>query len=302
MPTTEALRKSIGTAEDLESVVSTMKALAAVSIGQFEGVVEAAHEYNRTVEATLQVLLRNAPEGARTGPEYAGDALGAVIMGSDQGLCGQFNEGIVTHALAQIEGAEAPRRREILAVGARVAMGVEEAGYAIDDYLPVPSSAAAVAELVADIAAAIETWQSTRGIGRVYLYYNRRIATATHRPTVRRLLPVSETWLAELRGRQWPSKMLPDFSMHWDALLARVMRQHLLVALYDATANSALSEHASRLQSMQAAEQNIEERIGELTALYRQQRQTAITAELLDIVSGFEALVGDDTGATASSA
>lgn len=291
MPTTEALRKSINTAQDLEAVVSTMKALAAVSISQFEAVVEAVAQYSRAVELTLQVLLQGAPEGTGALPERAGEGLGAVIIGSDQGLCGQFNEGLVEHALTRIQRADTPHR-ELLAVGARVAAGIEDEGYALDDYLPVPASAGSVTEIVEEIAAAIEGWQELRGIGRVYLYFNRRAEQTAHRPTTRRLLPVDAQWLDGLARRRWPSRMLPAFAMDWQALLARALRQHLLATLYDAVANSLLSEHTSRLQSMQAAEQNIEERIEDLTALYRQQRQSAITAELLDIVAGFEALEG----------
>ena len=290
MPTINDLRKGIETAGDLQSVVTTMKALAAVSINQFEGVVAASAEYRRTVDLSLQVLVQSAPEGALVAPGTVGEALGAVILGSDQGLCGQFNENVVEYALAGIEDAGKHRRREILAVGARVAIGVEDAGYGTDDYLPVPSSVGAVPELVEGIATAIEDWQTARGIGHIYLYYNRRVATATNRPIARRLLPIDAARLEQMREREWPSKMLPAFAMDWRTLLSRALRQHLLVTLYDAVANSLLSEHASRLQSMQAAEQNIVERIDELIALYRQQRQTEITAELLDIVSGFEAL------------
>jgi len=293
MPTIESLRRSIDSAEDLEAVVSTMKALAAVSINQFEAVVEAIAQYGRTVELTLQVLLRNTPAGASAVPEQMGDGLGAVIIGSDQGLCGQFNERLVEHALKRIGRSGGGTRREILAVGARAAAAIEDEGYAIDDYLPVPASAGSVIGVVEDIAAAIEDWQELRGIERVYLYFNRRVETAVHRPTTRRLLPVDADWLEGLAEREWPSRMLPAFAMDWETLLSRALRQHLLVSIYDAVANSLLSEQASRLQSMQAAEKNIEERIDELTSLYRQQRQTAITAELLDIVSGFEALAGE---------
>jgi len=238
------------------------------------------------------VLLRNAPEGASPIPEQRVDGLGAVIIGSDQGLCGQFNEDIVEHALAQIKEAGTPRRREILAVGARVAAGIEDEGLAIDDYLPVPASASNVIEIVTDIAGAIEDWQELRGIGRVYLYYNRRVETAVHRPATRRLLPVDAAWLNGLAEHKWPSKTLPAFATDWEVLLSRAMRQHLLVSLYDAVANSLLSEQASRLQSMQAAEQNIEDRLDDLQTRYNRLRQASITNELLDIVAGFEALTG----------
>ncbi len=78
--------------------------------------------------------------------------------------------------------------------------------------------------------------------------------------------------------------------MNWDDLFSSVVRQYLFVSLYRAFAESLKSENASRLSSMQAAQKNIEERLTELNSQHRHQRQSSITSELLDIVSGFEAL------------
>jgi F-type H+-transporting ATPase subunit gamma len=80
--------------------------------------------------------------------------------------------------------------------------------------------------------------------------------------------------------------------MDREALFSSLVREYLFVSLYRAFAESLASENASRLASMQAAEKNIEERLRELSAQYHQQRQMSITSELLDIVSGFEALTG----------
>jgi F-type H+-transporting ATPase subunit gamma len=71
---------------------------------------------------------------------------------------------------------------------------------------------------------------------------------------------------------------------------AILVREYLFISLYHAFAESLASENASRLSSMQAAQKNIAERLSDLNAEYRRQRQSSITAELLDIVSGFEAL------------
>jgi F-type H+-transporting ATPase subunit gamma len=69
-----------------------------------------------------------------------------------------------------------------------------------------------------------------------------------------------------------------------------LIREYFFVALYWAFAESLTSENASRLASMQAAEKNIEERLGELNAQFHHERQRSITEELLDIVAGSEAL------------
>jgi F-type H+-transporting ATPase subunit gamma len=81
--------------------------------------------------------------------------------------------------------------------------------------------------------------------------------------------------------------------MDRERLFSALIHQYLFVSLYRAFAESLASENAARLAAMQNAERNIEERLGELNRQYHQQRQTAITSELLDIVSGFEALRGE---------
>ncbi len=299
METIESLRSRIGTAESLQSVVSTMKTLAAVSIQQLEGVVRSIDEYNRTVELGLLVALRNRPEGvALTDPVLSGSS-GVVIFGSDQGMCGQFNEDIVSHAVEDmrqvgIEGS----KRAILAVGARTTPQIEAAGMSIDDYLGAPASAGAIAPVVEQVALEIERWRAERGFDRVFIYYNQRVSTGRYRPSTHRLLPINQEWLERIGGRRWPTKVLPQFRMNWRELLSELLQQHILVVLYRAAVHSMMSEHTARMQSMQAAEQNIDERLEELRSSFRQTRQTAITAELLDIVSGFETLSTPDEAAS----
>jgi len=104
---------------------------------------------------------------------------------------------------------------------------------------------------------------------------------------------VDRAWLARIQEEPWPTRVLPDFSMGWDALFSALIRQYLFVSLYRAFAESLASENASRLAAMQSAERNIDERLTELRGRFNQQRQSTITEELLDIVSGFEALKED---------
>ncbi|MFO8080596.1 MAG: F0F1 ATP synthase subunit gamma [Armatimonadota bacterium] len=293
METIESLRGRIGTAESLQSVVSTMKSLAAVSIQQLEGVVRSIDEYNRSVELGLQVALRNRPEGVHLSAPRLRDALAVVVFGSDQGMCGQFNEDIASHAIEDmreigVEGGE----RAVLAVGARTAVQLETAGLTIDDFLGIPASPGTIAPVVEQIAMQIERWRAERGFDRIFLYYNQRASAGRYRPTTHRLLPIDREWLDRIAARRWPTKLLPQISMPWRPLFSKLLQQHILVALYRSTVHSMMSEQTARMQSMQAAEKNIEERLDELRNTFRQTRQTAITSELLDIVSGFEAIGG----------
>lgn len=291
METIEALRARISTAESLQSVVGTMKTLAAVSIQQLEGVVRSIDEYSRTVELGLRVLLSRRPEDVSMVEPVLSDALGAVVFGSDQGMCGQFNEDIVAHAVEDMERIGVPgSERAVLAVGGRTLAHLEDAGLTIDDFLDTPGAPDAVTPVVQQIAVQVERWRTERGFDRVMLYANRRDARGGYRPTSQRLLPIDRQWLEGIERRRWPTRVLPTFSMPWRPLFTRLMRQHLMVSIYRATVHSMISEHTARMASMQAAESNIEERLDDLRHEFRQTRQTAITAELLDIVSGFETL------------
>ena len=98
--TTASLRRKISSAGDLQSVVRTMKALAASSIGQYEKSVIALADYNRTVELGLSVCFRGTASAswmtAETSQTDAGTT-SAVVFGSDQGLVGQFNDRVADY-------------------------------------------------------------------------------------------------------------------------------------------------------------------------------------------------------------
>jgi F-type H+-transporting ATPase subunit gamma len=290
MQTLEAIKGKIKTAEDLQSVVKTMKALAAVSIRQYEQAVKSLHDYFRTVELGFQVLLRNRPEAQALLSPRPSPSLGAVVFGSDQGMCGQLNEQIFTHALETMDGLGFDRQnRRVLAVGLRIADRLSGAGEQVDRYLTVPASAEGIAIQVREILQEVERWH-TENITRVVLLYNRHLGGAAYLPDTHHLLPVEEWWLKTFQEKAWPTPVLPTFTMDWNRLFPALIHQHLYVSLYRAFAESLASEHASRLASMQGAERNIEERLAELKARYHRQRQMTITEELLDIVSGFTAL------------
>ena len=291
METLEGLRRKIRAAEDLQSVVKTMKALAAVNFRQYEKAVDSLAEYNRTIELGLQVLLRSRPEVIARGVPEPTKRLGAVAFGSDQGMCGQLNDQIVSHAMEAMEGFKVePEDRTILAVGMRAAARLQDAGQPVEEALSVPGSSASITTMVQELIMIIEEWHAERNIDQVVLFFSLHLSGASYRPHTLRLLPVDGTWLRKVADREWTGRTIPIFTMDWDRLFSILIRQYLFVSLHQAFAESLASENASRLASMQGAEKNIEERLEELHARFHQQRQMSITEELLDIVSGFEAL------------
>ena len=137
--TTASLQRKIKSAGDLQSVVRTMKALSASSIGQYEKSVRALGDYNRTVELGLSVLLRDAGSSALMTEDTrksAVGAIGAVVFGSGQGLVGQFNDVVADYAIKAL--AALPGKHQVWAVGERVharLAAMERADNNIDELL-----------------------------------------------------------------------------------------------------------------------------------------------------------------------
>lgn len=292
MQTTEYMKRRIQSAQDLLGVVKTMKALAAVSIRQYQRAVESLAEYNRTVEMGLQIALRKAQETAAPAGSKAA-RLGAIVFGTDQGLCGQLNNIIVSHAMKEMSNTGIGKEnRIVIAVGMRTADLLEDSGQQVFEILTTPGSTAGITPMVQDITVLLENWRFRKQVEHMHLFYNEYVSGATYRPKTLRILPVEKAWLKDLKQRKWDSRTLPLFTMDWENLFRALIREYLFVSIYRAFANSLASENASRLAAMQSAEKNIEERLEELFTQFHRQRQMTITEELLDIVSGFEALGG----------
>lgn len=292
MQTLEAMHRRIDSAGDLYGVVRVMKALASVSIGQYQRASESTVEYSRAIELGLQIVLREWPDEAARELPARGRRSGIVVFGSDQGMCGSFNERIASFVESDNSG-EAPVA--ILAVGARVADRLISDGLSVERLFPVPTSVAGITPVIHEVLLAVEELRRERGVDRLALYHNRAAGEAGG-PRKHELLPVDRAWLRELKARRWQSTSRPTFTMGRRPLFSALIRQHLFISLYRAFAESLAGENASRLASMQAAEKNIEAHLVELRAAYHRQRQESITEELLDIVSGFGALEGSRKG------
>ena len=291
METVEHLKQKIQSANDLQSVVRTMKSLAAVNILHYEKAVEALLDYTRTIDLGLRIILRNHPSDriiAKLAPRHV---TACIIMGSDVGMCGHLNESITSHTLREISGLESdPHDLIVLVVGERIMGRLEDEGLEATKQFAVPNSVSGITPLVQDLLMALEELRSQRKLERVMVFYSKHESKASSKPSTARLLPVDRKWLEGLDRRQWPGRTLPTFSMNRDTLFSFLIRQYLFAGLYRAMAESLASENAARLIAMQGAEKNIEDRLAELSATYHRERQTTITSELLEIVAGFEAL------------
>ena len=289
--TTASLRRKIAGAGDLQSVVRTMKAVAASSIGQYEQSVLALADYYRTAELGLRVCLREggtAPVMAQRGGQAAAGAMRAVVFGSDQGLVGRFNDVVADFAVETL--AALPAKPEIWAVGERVHARLAHADLLPIGLFTVPNSVKGITPLVGKILLESEARRGQGENTELHLFYNRATSVGAYAPVHQRLLPLDEQWRKKLVELPWPSGNLPEVLGSGTATLRALIREYLFVSLFKACAESLASENASRLAAMQRADKNIDELLEDLNGTFHRLRQSGIDEELFDVVSGFEAL------------
>jgi F-type H+-transporting ATPase subunit gamma len=288
--TTASLRHQIDSAADLRSVVRTMKAIAASSIGQYEKSVRALVDYERTVALGLGACLRTIGPAAlqvpRQGPASV-RAVSAVVFGSDQGLVGRFNEAVADHAIATLAKLRGPPR--VWAVGERVHARLVDAGLTPVGRFAVPTSVNTITPLVGQILVDSQRRGRHDADSELLLCYNSPASGSTYASVSQRLLPLDEVWRRTQVEDPWPTKNLPEVIGGGAATLAALIGEYLFVSLFRACAESLASENASRLAAMERADRNIDELLDELRGSFHRLRQNGIDEELFDVISGFEA-------------
>jgi len=289
--TTIALSRKIVGAGELQSVVRTMKVVAASSIGQYEKSVSALADYYRTVELALGACFREsgpAPLLAEQKGKTVASGIGAVVFGSDQGLVGQFNDVVADFAVQTLKTLPATPR--VWAVGERVHARLADAHLPLIGLFTVPSSVKAITPLVGQILVESESRRSRGEVTELHLFYNRPMSEAAYAPVSQRLLPLDENWRRKLAELPWQTRNLPEVIGGRTASLRALIREYLFVSLFRACAESLASENTSRLAAMQRADKNISELLDDFNRTFHRLRQNNIDEELFDVISGFEAL------------
>ena len=286
--TNVSLSRKIGSAGDLQSVVRTMKAMAASSIGQYGNSVRAVGEYYQTIELGLGACFRAHPPPPAGSERKAITSTAAVVFGSDQGLVGQFNDVVADFAIQNL--ASMPGKPMLWAVGERVDARLIEAGLTLAGVFPVPNSVRAITPLVGQILVEHESHHGRSEVTELHLFYNRPGISPVYAPVQQRLLPLDEEWCRQLAQRPWPTQLPPEVMGTGTETLRALIREYLFVSIFRACAESLASENASRLSAMERADKNIDELLENLRGTFHKLRQSAIDEELFDVISGYEAL------------
>ena len=287
------LARKITSAKDLSSVVRSMKALAATSLGQYEHASVALQECYSAVELSLSVCLRALSAPSQRQDLAEPRSLGVILIGSDQGLVGRFNEVLLEFALDVLQRTPATITR-VWVVGERMQQVAADSSLPPGVLLPIPYSIEAITPLVGQLIIAADAELSHRSIGGVHVFHHQPLRGGSYKAVSKRLLPLDALWQREMAVHPWPARALPEVLGGAAAAIDALVRNYLFIVLFQACAEALASENASRLAAMQRAEENIATVLNSLTQQFHRVRQASIDEELFEVVSGYDALGAPD--------
>ena len=294
MPSLKDIQRRINSVESTQKITSAMKMVSAAKLRRAQQAVEAARPYARHMRDVLASVAAGETDSENpllTAHEEV-KKLGVVVVTSDRGLAGAFNSQVNKRAAALL--AERAGQLE----GVKLYLLGRKAGdffrrrrpddIASQELVGGQITYAQAATLARQLATAYEAGE----LDEVVVVFNEFVTVLTQRPTVQQLLPiVSEPGEGEVEESD---EAAGSYEMEPNAaqLLATLAPKTLEVSLFQALLENQAGEHAARMTAMESATRNSEELIESLTLQFNRARQAAITRELVEIVTGAQALEG----------
>ena len=290
METLDNLKKTLDTSKSIKQVVSTMKALSGANIKKYEKIVKILYTYKSNVELALQAVMMHNDKININELEFVGQSKNkkannlVIVFGSNQGLCGRFNDKIANFLIDDIENID---NNKVIVVGERLSMLLSNTKLKIFKTIPVPNSIENISNTIYELLSIIEEEIENKTINKVFLYYTANDDTMNGTLTKNRLIPIDKKILENAQKKVWPTNNIPYWQIDTKTLIVDLLKQYIFVGLNDALVNSIASEQKNRLLTLQNAENNINDLIRTKNLEYNQKRQSTITNELLDVVTGY---------------
>ena len=287
--TLESLNRRIKTTSDLRDIVSTMKMLSSVSVGQYEKALNSLTQYGQTIRDAFHGLFIQEDFQYPSPPEIKGTPrILSIVIGSDNGLVGRFNRDLVQFTDRYLSEHYPDTKRRFIAVGKRIGLLSQSINVVPDMTYPISKSLKEIAPMSALLLNKINETVTKHKIDAVYLFANHKQGTTAFVPRARQIIPLPADQMQLLQRSKWNGRSLPLITADMDELFSAFIREYLIVVLSHTLVSSLASEHYTRMIHMQEAEKNIDESLETFHLEYQQLRQTQITDELIDIVSGAE--------------
>jgi len=286
MPSLKAIRKRISSVRNTQQITKAMKMVSAAKFRRAQDAVIAARPYADRLAELLRGVAEAVTEEAhpllRKSAEPSRVRL--ILITSDRGLCGAYNSTLIRHAQAYLRG-QAGREMSWTIVGRKGVDYYRRRSAAIAQrHVQIPGPSIALAQEIARDAA--NEFAAGR-VDRVELLYASFRSALSNVPTLETILPVS----VEEPG-ETATAIEPILEPDRITLLGRLLPQFVEVRIYRALLEAAASEQGARMTAMDSASSNAAKMIFSLTLAMNRARQAAITKELMEIVSGAEALKG----------
>jgi F-type H+-transporting ATPase subunit gamma len=294
MPSLKDLKVRINSVKSTQKITSAMKMVAAAKLRRAQEAAEAARPYAERMERMLGSLAASMAGREGAPALLAGNGREqihlVVVMTSDRGLCGGFNSSIVRAARRKVRQLQDEGRQvKIFCIGrkgrdqlrrdmANLIVGhIEDVGR---PRLAFPAAAGIGAKLVAMFEAG--------DFDVCHLVYNKFKSAMTQIVTVQQLIPFA---LPETgTGVPGAGDAYYDYEPDETEILEALLPRNLGVQLFRALLENNASEQGARMTAMDSATRNAGEMINKLTIFYNRSRQAYITKELIEIISGAEAL------------
>src|SRR5262245_53135827 len=284
---TKELKRRITGVRNIQQITRAMEMVATQKLKRLQSRAEAARPFAQKIQqmvARLAGSVRSDLSPLLQAREVKKTA--NLVVSSDKGLCGGYNSNLVRLALAEIpkDGTQVTRVLGSKGFVLLNAKGLPLKGVYEDhvEKLDFTRVRAIARELVGDFLSG--------EVDQVRLVYTEFLSPVAQRPTVLTLLPIQPSTLLE-EGAQ-AGKAGPEFIIEPspDELLRRLLPKFLEVRVYSAVLESLSSEFTARRNAMKQATDAADDIIGALRRQYNRARQESITKELLEVVSGAEAL------------
>lgn len=298
MPSLKDYRDRISSVKSTKKITSAMKMVAASKLKKAQERAEAAQPYAESMAAMLTrvagniVISPTLPE-LLTGTGSDQTHL-VVVVTSDRGLCGGFNGNLVRDARKHIAALQAEGKAvKLVTVGrkARDLLKRDRADLIVKSFTGIGASKAGVAfEEAQEVTQYILNRFEEGEFDVCTLMANDFVNILTQKPTARQIIPFRLPEADEAENSEKDVSAPYDFEPEEEAMLAALLPRNLSVQVYRALLDSAAGEQAARMTAMDNATRNAGDRINDLTLQYNRARQAYITKELIEIISGAEAV------------
>ena len=293
MASLKALKLRIGSVKSTQKITKAMKMVAAAKLRRAQSSAEAGRPYSTRLSDVVSSLASRITVGPQSPKLIAGtgkdDTHLLVLCTSDRGLAGAFNTNIVRAARKKAESLIADGKTVYFYLVGKKGRAVIARVFPKQiihqhDTSEIKQASFADAQAIANDI--VDRYQ-TDGIDVVHLFYARFQSALVQEPVAQQIIPVPQV---ESTDAPAGGGAAIDYEPDEDEILAELLPRNVAVQIFRALLENAASEQGSRMTAMDNATRNAGDMINRLTIEYNRTRQAAITKELIEIISGAEAL------------